>query len=157
MRCGAGWTGCISALGSGAPEAARFGWPAADSIALAGLIALSIGGIGLTIGFYQPDVCLNRRRLMPATALMAVLAFGEGYHNYHHSFPFDYRNGIKPWHFDPAKWAIWTLSRLGLARDLRRIVRTRIAAGDADNQTIEWVVARYGDFVRLRPPRAGMI
>jgi stearoyl-CoA desaturase (delta-9 desaturase) len=52
--------------------------------------------------------------------IMAVLAFGEGYHNYHHSFPFDYRNGVKVWQFDPAKWMIWTLSRLGLARDLRR-------------------------------------
>lgn len=54
------------------------------------------------------------------SAIMAVLAFGEGYHNYHHSFPFDYRNGVKVWQFDPAKWMIWTLSRLGLARDLRR-------------------------------------
>jgi stearoyl-CoA desaturase (delta-9 desaturase) len=54
------------------------------------------------------------------SAIMAVLAFGEGYHNYHHSFPFDYRNGVKVWQFDPAKWTIWTLSRLGLARDLRR-------------------------------------
>jgi stearoyl-CoA desaturase (Delta-9 desaturase) len=54
------------------------------------------------------------------SAVMAVLAFGEGYHNYHHSFPFDYRNGVKVWQFDPAKWMIWTLSRLGLAQDLRR-------------------------------------
>jgi stearoyl-CoA desaturase (delta-9 desaturase) len=54
------------------------------------------------------------------SAVMAVLAFGEGYHNYHHSFPFDYRNGIKGWQFDPAKWAIFCLSRLGLAHDLRR-------------------------------------
>jgi cytochrome c-type biogenesis protein CcmH len=43
-------------------------------------------------------------------------------------------------------------SNADLARDLRRIVRSRIAAGDADNQAIEWVVSRYGDFVRLRPP-----
>lgn len=54
------------------------------------------------------------------SGVMAVLAFGEGYHNYHHSFPFDYRNGIKAWHFDPAKWTIWLLSKLGLATDLRR-------------------------------------
>lgn len=54
------------------------------------------------------------------SAIMAVLAFGEGYHNYHHSFPFDYRNGVKVWQFDPAKWTIWTLSRVGLVRDLRR-------------------------------------
>jgi stearoyl-CoA desaturase (Delta-9 desaturase) len=54
------------------------------------------------------------------SAVMAVLAFGEGYHNYHHSFPFDYRNGVKAWHFDPAKWMIWTFSKIGLVRDLRR-------------------------------------
>ena len=54
------------------------------------------------------------------SSVMAYLAFGEGYHNYHHSFPFDYRNGIRSWHFDPAKWMIWGLARVGLARDLRR-------------------------------------
>jgi len=43
-------------------------------------------------------------------------------------------------------------SNADLARDLRQIVRSRIAAGEADNQAIEWVVSRYGDFVRLRPP-----
>ncbi len=39
-----------------------------------------------------------------------------------------------------------------LARDLRRIIRTRVAAGDSDKQVIAWMVARYGDFVRLKPP-----
>jgi cytochrome c-type biogenesis protein CcmH len=39
-----------------------------------------------------------------------------------------------------------------LARDLRRIIRTRVAAGDSDPDVIAWMVARYGDFVRLRPP-----
>lgn len=43
-------------------------------------------------------------------------------------------------------------SNADLAKDLRRLVRVRIAAGDTDTQTIDWVVARYGDFVRLRPP-----
>ncbi len=43
-------------------------------------------------------------------------------------------------------------SNADLARDLRRIVRTRIAAGDTDEVATQWVVARYGDFVRLRPP-----
>jgi stearoyl-CoA desaturase (Delta-9 desaturase) len=54
------------------------------------------------------------------SGVMAVLAFGEGYHNYHHSFPFDYRNGVKAWHFDPAKWVIYLLSKVGLVRDIRR-------------------------------------
>jgi cytochrome c-type biogenesis protein CcmH len=39
-----------------------------------------------------------------------------------------------------------------LARDLRRIVRQRVAAGDSDQQIVAWLVARYGNFVRLRPP-----
>ena len=43
-------------------------------------------------------------------------------------------------------------SNAALAKDLRRLVRGRIAAGDGDDQATAWVVARYGDFVRLRPP-----
>ncbi|MEK7583871.1 MAG: acyl-CoA desaturase, partial [Patescibacteria group bacterium] len=52
--------------------------------------------------------------------LLAFFTTGEGYHNYHHTFPADYRNGIRWYHFDPNKWLIWTLSKLGLARGLRR-------------------------------------
>jgi cytochrome c-type biogenesis protein CcmH len=43
-------------------------------------------------------------------------------------------------------------SNADLAKDLRGLVRQRIGAGDTDQQATEWVVARYGDFVRLRPP-----
>ncbi len=43
-------------------------------------------------------------------------------------------------------------SNADLAKDLRKLVRQRIAAGDTDTQATDWVVARYGDFVRLRPP-----
>ncbi len=66
--------------------------------------------------------------------VMAVLAFGEGYHNYHHSFPFDYRNGVKVWHFDPAKWMIWVLARLRLARDLRRAPEAAILKAKIEMQ-----------------------
>ncbi|MDF1752229.1 MAG: fatty acid desaturase [Verrucomicrobiales bacterium] len=58
--------------------------------------------------------------------LMSLFTFGEGYHNYHHEFQHDYRNGVKPWNFDPTKWAIWTLEKLGLAKDLRRVPRSKI-------------------------------
>lgn len=58
--------------------------------------------------------------------LMAVFTFGEGYHNFHHTFQHDYRNGVKPWHFDPTKWAIWTLSKLSLARNLRTVPDSKI-------------------------------
>ncbi|WP_337189191.1 cytochrome c-type biogenesis protein [Phenylobacterium sp.] len=39
-----------------------------------------------------------------------------------------------------------------LARDLRLILRERIAAGDTDEQAMDFIVARYGSFVQLRPP-----
>jgi cytochrome c-type biogenesis protein CcmH len=38
-----------------------------------------------------------------------------------------------------------------LARDLRLLVRERIATGDSDSQVIEFLVARYGEFVLLKP------
>jgi cytochrome c-type biogenesis protein CcmH len=43
-------------------------------------------------------------------------------------------------------------SNADLARDLRRIIRQRVAAGDSDSQVVDWMVSRYGAFVRLRPP-----
>ncbi len=43
-------------------------------------------------------------------------------------------------------------SNADLARDLRRMVRVRIAAGDTDEAATNAIVSRYGDFVRLRPP-----
>ncbi len=58
--------------------------------------------------------------------VMALFTFGEGYHNYHHEFQHDYRNGVKPWHFDPTKWAIWVLHKLGLAGELRRVADEKI-------------------------------
>lgn len=51
--------------------------------------------------------------------MLAFLTFGEGYHNYHHTFANDYRNGIRWYHFDPTKWLIWTLSKMGLATHLK--------------------------------------
>lgn len=59
--------------------------------------------------------------------LISLLTYGEGYHNYHHTFAYDYRNGIRWYHFDPAKWLIWILHKLGLAYDLKRVNNYRIA------------------------------
>lgn len=58
--------------------------------------------------------------------LMAIFTFGEGYHNYHHEFQHDYRNGVKPWQFDPTKWSIWLLSKLGLTSNLRTVAEAKI-------------------------------
>jgi stearoyl-CoA desaturase (Delta-9 desaturase) len=61
---------------------------------------------------------------------MAIFTLGEGYHNYHHEFQHDYRNGVKPWQFDPTKWIIWTLSKLSLTRKLRRVPIEKIALAE---------------------------
>ncbi len=67
--------------------------------------------------------------------VMAFFTFGEGYHNFHHEFQHDYRNGVKPWQFDPTKWTIWFLAKLGLVKNLRtvdeeRILKAQIAEHD---------------------------
>jgi cytochrome c-type biogenesis protein CcmH len=43
-------------------------------------------------------------------------------------------------------------SNADLAGDLRRLVRERLVAGDSDQQVVQFIVDRYGDFVLLRPP-----
>ena len=58
--------------------------------------------------------------------LLALITYGEGYHNYHHTFQWDYRNGVKWWHFDPTKWMIRSLSCVGLTTDLKRTDPARV-------------------------------
>jgi len=60
--------------------------------------------------------------------VLALLSYGEGYHNFHHRFQADYRNGHRWFHFDPTKWLIWTLARLRLARDLTTVPEPVIRA-----------------------------
>ncbi len=43
-------------------------------------------------------------------------------------------------------------SNADLAHDLRVLLRQRLAAGDSDQQAIQFLVSRYGDFVLLKPP-----
>ena len=67
---------------------------------------------------------------------LALFTFGEGYHNYHHEFQHDYRNGVQPWNFDPTKWMIWTLSKLGLTRNLRRVPIEKIRLAQQANTAV---------------------
>jgi stearoyl-CoA desaturase (delta-9 desaturase) len=59
---------------------------------------------------------------------LALFTLGEGYHNYHHEFQYDYRNGVKPWQWDPTKWLIWVLSKLGVTSHLHRVPAEKIIA-----------------------------
>ena len=52
--------------------------------------------------------------------LLALITFGEGYHNFHHAFQADYRNGIRWYQWDPTKWILNLMSLVGQATDLKR-------------------------------------
>ena len=62
----------------------------------------------------------SRRTSARDSSWTALITLGEGYHNFHHRFQSDYRNGVRWYHFDPTKWFVWTLEKVGLTRDLRR-------------------------------------
>ena len=50
--------------------------------------------------------------------MVALLTLGEGYHSFHHRFPADFRNAIRWYQWDPAKWFIQALRWSGLATEL---------------------------------------
>ncbi len=64
--------------------------------------------------------------------ILAFFTYGEGYHNFHHIFEHDYRNGIKWWHYDPTKWLIKSFSYLKLTSGLRTSPEDRIEKARAD-------------------------
>lgn len=82
---------------------------------------------------------------------VAMLTFGEGYHNFHHRFPSDYRNGVKWYHWDPSKWFIALSSRLGWTRDLKRVSHFRIldAKLAAENQRAQKSLKLMADHPQL--------
>ncbi|MCX6888189.1 MAG: fatty acid desaturase [Verrucomicrobia bacterium] len=106
------------------------------------LAAFLIAGLLRTVVVQQGTFCINSLCHMIGrqpystdhsardSGLVALLTFGEGYHNYHHEFQHDYRNGVKRWQFDPTKWIIWSLSKVGLTEDLRRVPDSRIMAAE---------------------------
>ncbi len=51
---------------------------------------------------------------------LALFTYGEGYHNFHHIFHADYRNGIRWYHYDPTKWFIKFMSYVHLAYNLKK-------------------------------------
>ncbi len=63
--------------------------------------------------------------------ILAPLTYGEGYHNFHHTWQWDYRNGHRWYHWDSTKWILNGLAWSGLVSDFRRvpgaaIVRARL-------------------------------
>jgi len=60
---------------------------------------------------------------------VSLVTFGEGYHNFHHEFPYDFRNGRVWYAYDPSKWSIWLLSLFGLTYNLKRFPQQEIEKG----------------------------
>jgi len=99
---------------------------------------LLIAGCGRIVMVYHSTFCINSVCHMfgkstydaESTAkdnwVTALVTFGEGYHNFHHRFPSDYRNGIRAYDYDPSKWLIRLMSKAGWAWNLNRIPQQRI-------------------------------
>lgn len=104
------------------------------------------GGILKTFVIQQATFCVNSlahwigiqpfddRRTPRDHVLTALVTFGEGYHNFHHEFPSDYRNALKWYQYDPTKIVIWSLSKVGLAWNLKTFSQNAIDQGLVQQQ-----------------------
>jgi stearoyl-CoA desaturase (delta-9 desaturase) len=98
---------------------------------LSGVGCFMLAGVGRTFAVLNSTFCINsvchlwgsqphsQADSSRDSWFVSLLTFGEGYHNYHHTYQSDYRNGPRWYNFDPSKWLIYTLSLFGLAWSLR--------------------------------------
>ncbi|MGO9330653.1 MAG: fatty acid desaturase [Steroidobacteraceae bacterium] len=88
-------------------------------------------------------------------AVVALLTFGEGYHNFHHMFAHDYRNGVRWWQWDPSKWFICAMQCIGLTTHLKRVPWFKIQRAVLDNQfrRAERQLARQTDGAQIEQLR----
>lgn len=66
--------------------------------------------------------------------ITALVTVGEGYHNFHHQFPMDYRNAIKWYQYDPTKWFIAACKVAGLASHLKTFPDNEVRKGQLTMQ-----------------------
>ncbi|KAI9923867.1 stearoyl-CoA 9-desaturase [Aspergillus wentii] len=92
-----------------------------------------------SLGHYLGEQPFDDRLSPRDSFITAIVTLGEGYHNFHHEFPSDYRNGVD-WHQpDWTKWLIWAFAQLGLAQNLKRFRQSVIDKGrlQQDSKKIE--------------------
>ncbi|KAF9531903.1 fatty acid desaturase-domain-containing protein [Crepidotus variabilis] len=81
--------------------------------------------------------------------ILALLTGGEGNHNFHHAFPHDFRSGPSRVDWDPSKWIILVLHRLGLVHSLqkarhrdmeeaRHYMQRKASFGSSDEEEEHW-------------------
>jgi len=95
-----------------------------------------------SVAHYFGDFTYSDQRSPRDSWLVGLITFGEGYHNFHHEFPYDYRNGAHWKAFDPTKWLVWLLSFVGLTYDLKLFSRETIAKGRLQMQEKELEIQR---------------
>ncbi|RUO66183.1 Delta-9 acyl-phospholipid desaturase [Pseudidiomarina planktonica] len=125
----------------------NFGWPILLGVLMGDILGamLLIGFLRLVVNHHttffinslahmwgrQPYTDRNSAR---DNGWLAFLTFGEGYHNYHHIFSADYRNGIRWWQFDPTKWLIKGCSWFGLTWGLKKCSEYQVEKARLDMQ-----------------------
>jgi fatty-acid desaturase len=94
------------------------------------VLLLGANGMAITGGYHRLFTHASYRAHSARAGGVADLR-GEGYHNFHHSFPHDDRNGVRWWQWDRSKWFIGTMHTLGLASNLKRVPEIRIRRAQA--------------------------
>lgn len=97
-------------------------WGGIVRLGVSNHVTYAVNSIGHSFGrrrFPTPDQSRN-------VSWLALLSFGEAWHNNHHAFPTSARHGLGRFQLDPSWWTIRTLERLGLAWGLVRVSPERI-------------------------------
>ena len=123
------WVGIVAGLGIPTLIGAAFGrplggllWGGFLRIALIHHTTFLVNSVAHLYGS-RPYTRENSAR---DNGLLAFITNGEGYHNFHHKFPSDFRNGVRWYQWDPTKWLIGLLKVAGLAEELRATPRAVI-------------------------------
>lgn len=104
-----------------------------------------VNSLAHTLGRRPYSVAVSARDSM----VTALLTLGEGYHNFHHKFATDYRNGLRHYQWDPTKWLIRSMEMLGWAWGLSRTPREKIVAAE-----LECDAHRVADRWKVQPSDA---
>eukprot|EP00164_Ancoracysta_twista_P000409 GFYU01000557.1.p1 GENE.GFYU01000557.1~~GFYU01000557.1.p1 ORF type:complete len:776 (+),score=262.06 GFYU01000557.1:127-2454(+) len=100
-----------------------------------------ISGVARLVVVHHSTFCVNSMAhyfgtqsfdddLTPKDSIITALCtFGEGYHNFHHEYPQDFRNAIRWYQYDPTKWLIHASHFFGLVSNLKRFPENEIQKG----------------------------
>lgn len=82
-----------------------------------------------SLAHYLGEATFDRKNSPRDNWITALCTIGEGYHNFHHEFPMDFRNAVRWYQYDPTKWFIWAMSKVGLASHLQEFPDNEIRKG----------------------------